>query len=175
MLRWCNVPIDKDFLRNAADKKWVSPGDASGCALPFVYSTSSPRHLHIQPSTKCSTAPHLTALLCKIFRYFFFLFFILSKFSLPLHSFPSARFAVIVFNIMLSSLIPESTRKYMFRLNITSIKLLASIELTSWINYLTSVVHKLRISDKREGPTFEAVEIITVAFHENSKLYPTET
>lgn len=64
----------------------------------------------------------------------------------------------------------------MFRLNVTSrAKLFASIELTSQINYPTSVVHKLRTSDTRERSTFEAVEIITVALHENSKLRPTES
>lgn len=64
----------------------------------------------------------------------------------------------------------------MFRLNvICHTKLLTSIKLTSWINYPTFVVHELRTSDRRRRPTFEAVEIITVAFRENSKLRSTES
>jgi len=75
------IPIDKAFLRNAADKKRVLPEEASvGCAL-FIRQALHGIYMY-NPQPGAAQRLRLTALLCKIFRYLSSPFFFSNKFGL---------------------------------------------------------------------------------------------
>lgn len=116
---WYDVPIDKPFLRNAVGKKRISPRDTSGCSL-FIRQALHGIYIYIhtilnQAQSSASSNRFIMQNLSLSFPPFF-----IPSLASRYTPFPSARFAVIAFNITLIPLIPPSTRKCMFRFNVTS-------------------------------------------------------